>query len=473
MKFDTNTQYSSEQTADYLDNVVINEWKAIIDVTPASVIKLVFELFNGRIHELLRNYKNYLVAEPALSKLLHTEEMRSQWILVFEEWVRQLFNMQFVDVQHFVREQSELGKKLSRIGYPPHAVSKSLRMINSWILLNILSEDWSKQEKIQAVTYVNNLIGLSSEIRNHGYMKSISDQTRLDESYRFSVIGNNVAMERERQRAFLTEWERNVLAWFYNPSELGLQRLSQSEFGMWFIHKASLMFEGAPKLKSISDSMTKIDLQILPNLEMTPYDDRAAIGTQFNLIQNDLVKIKFVMNEIFDSHIELDNARDSLTRLLNRRFMHTVLSREIVLQKRVGSVGFAVLIIDLDHFKKVNDTYGHTAGDVALQKIAALITDSVKPSDFVFRYGGEEILLTLVEVNREMVTQVAESLRARIEQAQIQIPSGEHITLTASIGGALAKGKFDYESVVAQADQALYQAKNSGRNRFILHSDKE
>lgn len=470
MKLETNTPCSVEQSADYLETIVTNEWKAIIDVTPAAIIKLVHELTNNQINDLLTHYKNYLLSDTALSKLINTEEMRNKWTSVFEEWVRQLFNIKHFDILHFVKEQNELGKKLSRVGYPPHAVSKSLRIINAWLLHHIFSTTWTEQEKIQSLIYGNNLIGLSYEIRNHGYMKSASDQTRLDESYRLAVIGSNIAMEKERQRAYLTEWERNILAWFYNPSDLGLPRLSKSEFGMWFLHKANLMFERAPKLKHVADCIAKIDEQILPNLETTPYDDRAAIGTQFNLIQHDLAKIKFVMNEIFDTHIELDNARDSLTRLLNRRFMHTVLSREIVLQKQAGSIGFAVLILDLDHFKKINDTYGHAAGDIALQKMASLVTSSVKPSDFVFRYGGEEILLILVEVDAEMVAQIAESLRKKIEQAQITIPSGETISLTASIGGALAKGKFDYELVVAEADKALYQAKNAGRNQFLMAS---
>lgn len=470
MTLDNDTLYSVEPTIDYLDDLVINEWNHIVESTPASVIKLVFDLFSTRIHDLLAQYRNYLNADPALKKLINTEEMKDKWVSTFEVWVRQLFQMQFVDAYHFVREQNELGKKLSRIGYPPHAVSKSLRMINSWLLFNILSENWPDQESIQAVTYVTNLIGFSYEIRNHGYMKSISDQTRLDESYRLAALGNNIGMEKERQRAFLSEWERNILVWFYNPSELGLPKLARSEFGMWFLHKASLMFESSPKLKEVIDCITKIDQQVLPNLEMTPYNDRVAISNQFSLIQDELVKLKFVVNEIFDSHIEIDNARDSLTRLLNRRFMHTVLSREIALQKRVGSIGFAILILDIDHFKKINDTYGHLAGDAVLQKVAALITESVKPSDFAFRFGGEEILLTLIEVDSKMVAQVAEALRIKIAQAQIQISNGNAISVTASIGGALAKGKLDYELVVAEADHALYEAKNSGRNKFILAS---
>jgi len=452
----------------YAEILVTDEWKAILASTPPAVIQQVYALIGDHMQELLTGYRHYLSTDPVLSKVLNTDDMRTKWTAVFEEWVYQLFSMQFSDVNHFVQAQHALGMKLSRVGYPAHSVSKSLRMINACILRHILMQAWTDQAKMQSVMYVNQLIGLSYEIRNHGYMQSISDQTRLDESYRLAVIGSNIAMERERQRAFLTEWERNILAWFYSPSDIGLPRLAKSEFGMWFLHKASLMFERTPKLQNISECITKIDQHILPKLETTQYDDRAAIGSQFQLIQQDLVKIKFVINEIFDSHIELDNARDSLTRLLNRRFIHTVLSREIALQKRAGAIGFAVLILDLDHFKAVNDSHGHAAGDMALQRVATLMTESVRPSDFVFRYGGEEMLLILVEADAATAEQVAESIRAKVAQARIQAPGGESISLTVSIGGALAKGKIDYESVIAEADKALYRAKHAGRNQVMM-----
>jgi len=460
----------TDNPPEYAHILVTDEWQAIISSTPPAVIQQVYALIGDHMQELLTGYRHYLSTDPVLSKVLNTEEMRTQWTAVFEEWAYQLFSMQFSDVSHFVQAQHALGMKLSRVGYPAHSVSKSLRMINACILRHILMQPWTDEQKLQSVMYVNQLIGLSYEIRNQGYMQSISDQTRLDESYRLAVIGSNIAMERERQRAFLTEWERNILAWFYSPSDIGLPRLAKSEFGMWFLHKASLMFERTPKLQNIAECIAKIDQQILPKLETTQYDDRAAIGSQFQLIQQDLVKIKFVINEIFDAHIELDNARDSLTRLLNRRFIHTVLSREIALQKRAGAIGFAVLILDLDHFKSVNDRHGHAAGDMALQKVAALMTESVRPSDFVFRYGGEEMLLILVEADAATATKVAEEIRHKVAQAQILAPNGERLALTVSIGGALAKGNIDYESVIAEADKALYQAKHAGRNRVMMRA---
>lgn len=130
------------------------------------------------------------------------EIIADEWINLFESWVKQLFEMQFTDASHFVNVQNDIGQKLSRIVYPPHAVTKALRLIKSWVLSHIFHQPWNSEEKIQSVIYVTNLIGMSFEVRNHGYMQGISDQSRLDTTFRLSAISNNIGVERERQRAF-------------------------------------------------------------------------------------------------------------------------------------------------------------------------------------------------------------------------------------------------------------------------------
>jgi diguanylate cyclase len=299
-------------------------------------------------------------------------------------------------------------------------------------------------------------------------MKGISHQSRLDETFRLTAIGNNIAMERERQRALLSEWEKSIFASFYLNERPQLQWISKSEFGVWFTHKASLILEQVAGLNDVITCMQKIDEDILPKLQSTALQDYAAITEQLGLIDQQLVKIRFVMKESFESHLEFENAKDVLTKLLNRRFMHTVLSREINLQRRSDAIGFALLLLDLDYFKRVNDQYGHEAGDMVLQRSAAIITSSVRPSDFIFRYGGEEILIVLVEVAPSKVIEIADKIRKNIEQHQFQLPNGEHISMTVSIGGVHAKGKYDYQGVINEADQALYHAKTRGRNNVYM-----
>jgi diguanylate cyclase (GGDEF)-like protein len=125
---------------------------------------------------------------------------------------------------------------------------------------------------------------------------------------------------------------------------------------------------------------------------------------------------------------------------------------------------FCCMMLDLDHFKLINDNYGHPIGDRVLQEFATRCKNSVREVDLIGRYGGEELLILLPETNRETAMQVAERLRSSIEEAPIKVSNGE-IDLTVSIGVA-AKDEFttDLETLIARADQAMYIAKHKGRN---------
>lgn len=142
------------------------------------------------------------------------------------------------------------------------------------------------------------------------------------------------------------------------------------------------------------------------------------------------------------------------------------MSKEVLYSRQSGH-SFAVLLIDVDHFKQINDTYGHEAGDQALQQIAGLLTSNTRGGDYAFRHGGEEFLLVLVDIEPTRALQVAESLRQRIASESFRI-GGQVLQLSVSIGVAVHDGHPDYQRLLRRADQALYQAKRDGRNRSVL-----
>ena len=118
------------------------------------------------------------------------------------------------------------------------------------------------------------------------------------------------------------------------------------------------------------------------------------------------------------------------------------------------------------HFKRVNDEHGHDAGDRVLQQVAAQIVAQVRAGDFVFRYGGEEFLAVLAEIDEARAMVVAEKIRQRIEELEVSLSGGRSIRLTVSIGLAANDGHPDYQRLIDRADRALYVAKNAGRNRI-------
>lgn len=167
--------------------------------------------------------------------------------------------------------------------------------------------------------------------------------------------------------------------------------------------------------------------------------------------------------------IERMSVTDELTQIYNRRFFHTRLSQEISRSKRYKHF-ISLILLDLDHFKKVNDVYGHQAGDIILKGVADTLKAHARITDVVARYGGEELVVLLPETNQVGATSFAEKLRALVEAQEFALPDGRKIKVTASLGVStltpdLITGMSDYDAIIKYADDALYIAKRSGRNR--------
>ncbi len=166
---------------------------------------------------------------------------------------------------------------------------------------------------------------------------------------------------------------------------------------------------------------------------------------------------------------ELEHASitDALTGIFNRRYMMELIHRHISLFHR-GKRAFAVLLIDIDHFKAINDTYGHVAGDRVLAKIAAVIRESLRAIDYAGRYGGEEFVVILVDTSSEDAERTAERIRSAVAKQQHLF---DNQTIEATISVGVASYDNDRESVeglIKRADEALYHSKHEGRDRVTV-----
>ena len=161
---------------------------------------------------------------------------------------------------------------------------------------------------------------------------------------------------------------------------------------------------------------------------------------------------------------------DTLTNLYNRRYFDERLG--LVTQKSFyEGVALSLVMIDIDHFKKVNETFGHTEGDKVLREVAGLLRNSVRKKDTVARYGGEEFILILPEAGLEESSMIAERIRRLVESTPFEV-NRAHMNLTVSLGisnfpSHRARSK---EELVKMADQALYDAKRGGRNRVCIYN---
>lgn len=165
--------------------------------------------------------------------------------------------------------------------------------------------------------------------------------------------------------------------------------------------------------------------------------------------------------------LEEELLRDPLTEAYNRRAYDRRIAEEMNRYLRYGS-RFSVLIFDVDHFKKVNDRYGHAVGDKCLRAIIERVQPLLRGSDFLARFGGEEFVVLLPETEAEGAREVAEKLRHAVETIAFYHKE-QQVQVTISIGGTMVReGDTGYDTVFTRMDKALYDAKNSGRNRVVM-----
>lgn len=190
----------------------------------------------------------------------------------------------------------------------------------------------------------------------------------------------------------------------------------------------------------------------------------AVMGGYVNRLRVRLADSNRELQRAFD-HIEELAIRDELTGAFNRRFLMETLARERSRAERLSDA-FSLCMVDIDHFKSINDAFGHAAGDAVLKHFAALAPRGLRGVDTFGRFGGEEFLLVLPGTDRQGALAVAERLRAATEATSFPgLPAGRRVTV--SVGVATHGRAEDLQALLARADKALYQAKAAGRNQVV------
>ncbi len=197
-------------------------------------------------------------------------------------------------------------------------------------------------------------------------------------------------------------------------------------------------------------------------------DARALLGHGSHSLPEPSPEPLAYVQAVIDKLCEL-SLKDPLTGLSNRRYFQNVLIREIEVVARSGEPAL-LLMLDIDHFKSVNDGYGHSAGDAVLQVVAKTLVRCVRPMDTVARFGGEEFVIILPSCQGHYGHQVAERIRESVGALNIPVSAGKQIKVTISIGGAYAPRwvRSTPELWVERADIELYRAKSEGRDRVCI-----
>ena len=220
----------------------------------------------------------------------------------------------------------------------------------------------------------------------------------------------------------------------------------------------------ATKLNTISnaiDSKRKMD-----DIKLRQSDDKISeLQKNLSTYEKEILQVR-QRSETLEKVVMLDE----LTGISNRR-SYDLHIMECVRNYRLSHEKFSLILVDIDHFKKINDTYGHKAGDKCLQEVARLIKSCLRQSDFFARYGGEELIAVLHQCDAQNASKVAEKIRRRIENTRFCYRD-DTISITISLGVTEAiESDIETETPFIRVDEAMYMAKLNGRNRVCLSTD--
>lgn len=445
----------------------IHELESLMLATPQALRQRVAEHVQRHAPALATDFYQHMLSHPQAAGFLDHDTVKQRLHGSMVRWLESLYAHPHKDLPALLAQQRHVGQVHARIHLPYHLVARGARQLKWQLLEQLIAQISEPGALLPTVRYVAQLMDTMLEAMNASYELNTDHVTRSDEAFRQQALGQNMGAERERQRSNLLEWGQAVLLAVYRHApHARLPTIGSSDFGLWIVHKASSIFEGTSELREILRAMERLDQNLLPQLQDTA-QGQPQWGALLGQLEEEIDAIKFQLSSLFERQLELENGRDALTRLLNRRFLPSVISREIQIAHKQRT-SFALLLIDIDFFKNINDQHGHDAGDSVLQQIATLLQNCVRGGDFVFRYGGEELLVLMVEATEPQAQGLAEKIRRRMEGTAFLVGHEHSLSITTSVGVALFDGHPDYQYLIRRADEALYRAKNAGRNQVCM-----
>lgn len=461
-----------EQVDPVNDALLLTEWRALIRQTSPDVHTILTGLSDDEIRHLVTVFYDYMLSHAESALFLNTEQVSTRLSGSMFDWLRSVLGSAYEDLPLLLAKQREIGVVHARIGLPIDLVNRGARKLKEELYQLLKSKaDYSVSLLSDAICFSSLAMDTALEAMTVSYSPSYQNSLHTQEQYRLQTIYDDVNVERERQIRSFTDWENQFI---YNiatglPSG-DLVFLADSDFGMWFSHKGKHILGSGNLLAEMESVIAEIDnrlTQAFSNQQQPGETERMSLLQDIRQLS---AKIHFLLASMFEALVKQENGKDSLTQLLNRRFIPTIMRREISLALH-SRRPFTLAMLDIDYFKQINDSYGHNTGDMTLKNVAAVIYEHIRSSDYVFRYGGEEFMILLVESDESQASIILETLRKKIAELRIAASMTESFSITVSIGVAEYDYHPDYKQLVDKADRALYLAKSHGRNRVETYRE--
>lgn len=413
--------------------------------------------------EISRKFYDTLISLDEVAQFFTKEEVAQTHINKVSEWILDVFHIRNdKEIEQYILHQLEIGHVHARVHVPLHLMNFANRTLKREISRSIIDAKLKGNLARDIYTVITMLIDTALAVISESYYDDVIVEQRDKQSLYFNVIGNELAMRCEHIRAELFLWQVNCFKTLsQTDKEIKLTTMiSDSEFGLWLIHKAPVYFE-AEEMKGIINNLDQINEHM--DAFNTGQFNKAEV---MQALDKNIATISWALTSLKENAISIDGARDPLTKVFNRRYLDIVMHKETSYCLSRNKK-YVVLLVDIDDFKNVNDTFGHKAGDIVLSNLALQMRNNIKAGDFIFRYGGEEFLILLTDTGLEQSEVLAQRLLTEVEQMEISDLSLDQ-NITVSIGVACFDGHPDFIKIIEKADAALYEAKLQGKNRYVV-----
>ena len=439
----------------------LNQMKETMNETPAHIREILRTVVTDSGQKCVNLFYTALFQHERAAIFLEKElvevKMRPQLL----SWIQSLF---FTDADH-AEQLSELqcrvGAVHAQLEIPTDIVVYGIYIIKQALVEGIKASTSNKDDTIAAIIYLNNMMDFAFKFMIKAYDINFRKKVESDEAFRLVSLGHNISYEKETQISTFSGWSTQAFFCLCKGHAADLPTIAESEFGLWLTHKGMSLFKGTHEAIEIQNKVRDLDAKI-ETIHQT-----GVIPSEFPTeLHKAITSLTFLIGRVFRHLEEVENGRDPLTKVFNRRFLDVVIQNEITFAL-THEKPFSLVILDIDHFKKINDRFGHLVGDEVLCFVAEIIAANVRANDFIFRYGGEEFLIVLTETTVADGLACAERIRRALAEQPLTLSSHDQVNVTLSGGVTSFEGETNSRLLIHQADEALYKAKNNGRNRIV------
>lgn len=423
---------------------------------PASVRAMVASTVRHFAGDLVDELWGDLARHVRVQVLFDNEGLARRFRGALSQWLVEIFPREQLDPTLFLMRQSEIGSTHARIQIPTSLSMLAARAFKRGIYNNLKHTRLSRDEFAQAALYVSGVIDIATAAITAAHISGLDRNLRAEEALRQVSIDHDFRAEREKQKASLAEWAQAVFFGSHITGEAdGVLPLSRSEFGLWFSHRANLLFGRTAEYASIARLVDQADGHIR---QLRDGGDVSRGQEHLREIRQIVGQINNLLSVQFSHSFDMGSARDPLSRLLNRRFLRAAISREVALRRRT-SRPFSMIMLEISQFETLRTRLGEAGADTVVQQTAAMLLNAVRSSDTVFSMGRETFLIIRVGTDAREAAVFARSIVESYAATHFSIDGRTVLQNTLNVGVIEYDGHPDPRRLVDQVANALRNEK--------------